>query len=87
MPPHHHVVAACADCVVAIGNHAAIFLAMVWHVRRRQAGFTVPPSPTADTDVPAPEQGAPNPDVVNATTAATAYQETGTNLYTLCRSL
>jgi len=25
--------------------------------------------------------------VVNATTAATAYQETGTNLYTLCRSL
>jgi len=32
-------------------------------------------------------QTSPNPDVVNATTAATAYQETGTNLYTLCRSL
>jgi len=32
-------------------------------------------------------QTAPNPDVVTATTAATAYQETGTNLYTLCRSL
>ena len=32
-------------------------------------------------------QTAPNPDVVAATTAAAAYQETGTNLYTLCRSL
>ena len=32
-------------------------------------------------------QTAPNPDVVNATTAATAYQETGTNVYTLCRAL
>ena len=32
-------------------------------------------------------QTAPNPDVVAATTAATAYQETGTNLYTICRSL
>jgi prepilin-type N-terminal cleavage/methylation domain-containing protein len=32
-------------------------------------------------------QTAPNPDVVTATTAATAYAETGTNLYTLCRSL
>jgi hypothetical protein len=32
-------------------------------------------------------QSAPNPDVVAATTAATAYAETGTNLYTLCRSL
>jgi len=32
-------------------------------------------------------QTAPNPDVVAATTPATAYQETGTNLYTICRSL
>jgi prepilin-type N-terminal cleavage/methylation domain-containing protein len=32
-------------------------------------------------------QTSPNPDVVNATTAAAAYQETGTNLYTLCRAL
>ena len=32
-------------------------------------------------------QTAPNPDVVNATAAATAYAETGTNVYTLCRSL
>src|SRR5260221_67237 len=32
-------------------------------------------------------QTAPNPDIVAATTAATAYQETGTNLYTICRSL
>ena len=32
-------------------------------------------------------QTAPNPDVVAGTTAAAAYQETGTNLYTLCRSL
>jgi prepilin-type N-terminal cleavage/methylation domain-containing protein len=37
--------------------------------------------------VRAVSQTAPNPDVVAATTAATAYQETGTNLYTLCRSL
>jgi prepilin-type N-terminal cleavage/methylation domain-containing protein len=32
-------------------------------------------------------QTAPNPDVVAATTAATSYAETGTNVYTLCRSL
>ena len=32
-------------------------------------------------------QTSPNPDVVAATTAAAAYQETGTNLYALCRSL
>jgi prepilin-type N-terminal cleavage/methylation domain-containing protein len=32
-------------------------------------------------------QTAPNPDVVAATTAATAYQETGTNVYTVCRAL
>ena len=29
----------------------------------------------------------PNPNVINTTTAATAYAETGTNVYTLCRSL
>jgi prepilin-type N-terminal cleavage/methylation domain-containing protein len=32
-------------------------------------------------------QTQPNPDVVAATTAAAAYQETGTNVYTICRSL
>jgi hypothetical protein len=32
-------------------------------------------------------QTAPNPDVVAATTAAAAYAETGTNVYTLCRAL
>jgi prepilin-type N-terminal cleavage/methylation domain-containing protein len=32
-------------------------------------------------------QTAPNPDVVAATTAATAYAETGTNVYTICRAL
>jgi prepilin-type N-terminal cleavage/methylation domain-containing protein len=32
-------------------------------------------------------QTSPNPDIATATTAATAYAETGTNLYTLCRSL
>jgi len=32
-------------------------------------------------------QTAPNPDVVAATTAAAAYAETGTNVYTICRSL
>ncbi len=32
-------------------------------------------------------QTAPNPDVVTATTAAAAYAETGTNVYTICRSL
>jgi prepilin-type N-terminal cleavage/methylation domain-containing protein len=32
-------------------------------------------------------QTTPNPDVVTATTAATAYAETGTNVYTICRSL
>ncbi len=32
-------------------------------------------------------QGAPNPDVVAGTAAAAAYAETGTNVYTLCRSL
>ncbi len=32
-------------------------------------------------------QTAPNPDVVAATAAAPAYQETGTNVYTICRSL
>jgi len=37
--------------------------------------------------VRAVSQTAPNPDVLNATTVAANYQETGTNLYTLCRSL
>src|SRR5437762_623173 len=37
--------------------------------------------------VRATAQTSPNPDVVAATVAAAAYQETGTNLYTLCRSL
>lgn len=37
--------------------------------------------------VRAVQQTSPNPDVINTTTAATAYQETGTNVYTLCRSL
>jgi prepilin-type N-terminal cleavage/methylation domain-containing protein len=37
--------------------------------------------------VRAVSQTSPNPDVVAATTPATTYQETGTNLYTLCRSL
>ena len=32
-------------------------------------------------------QTTPNPDVVAATTAATAYAETGSNIYTICRSL
>jgi len=32
-------------------------------------------------------QAAPNPDVVAGTTAATAYAETGTNVYTICRDL
>ena len=32
-------------------------------------------------------QTAPNPDVINTTTASTAYQETGTNVYTICRAL
>ncbi len=32
-------------------------------------------------------QTAPNPDVLAATTAATGYAETGTNIYTLCRAL
>jgi prepilin-type N-terminal cleavage/methylation domain-containing protein len=32
-------------------------------------------------------QTAPNPDVVAATTVAANYQETGTNLYTICRAL
>ena len=32
-------------------------------------------------------QTAPNPDIVTATTAAAAYAETGTNVYTICRSL
>jgi len=32
-------------------------------------------------------QTAPNPDIVAATTAAAAYAETGTNVYTICRSL
>jgi hypothetical protein len=32
-------------------------------------------------------QATPNPDVVNATAAAAAYAETGTNVYTVCRSL
>ncbi len=32
-------------------------------------------------------QTAPNPDIINTTTAATAYAETGTNVYALCRSL
>jgi len=32
-------------------------------------------------------QTAPNPPIVAATTAATAYAETGTNVYTACRSL
>ena len=37
--------------------------------------------------VRAVQQTSPNPDVINTTTAATAYQETGTNVYTVCRSL
>ena len=32
-------------------------------------------------------QTSPNPDVINTTTAATAYAETGTNVYTSCRAL
>ncbi len=32
-------------------------------------------------------QSTPDPDVLNATTAAVAYVETGTNDYTICRSL
>jgi prepilin-type N-terminal cleavage/methylation domain-containing protein len=32
-------------------------------------------------------QTQPNPDVVAATTAAAAYQETGTNVYTICKDL
>jgi prepilin-type N-terminal cleavage/methylation domain-containing protein len=32
-------------------------------------------------------QTSPNPDVVTATTAAAAYAETGTNVYTICRAL
>jgi len=32
-------------------------------------------------------QTAPNPDIINTTTAATAYAETGTNVYTACRAL
>jgi prepilin-type N-terminal cleavage/methylation domain-containing protein len=32
-------------------------------------------------------QGAPNPDVINTTTVAAAYAETGTNTYTICRAL
>lgn len=32
-------------------------------------------------------QTAPNPNIVNGTTAAASYQETGTNVYTICRSL
>ena len=32
-------------------------------------------------------QTAPNPDVVAATTVSPNYQETGTNLYTICRAL
>ena len=32
-------------------------------------------------------QTAPNPDVINTTFASTAYQETGTNVYTICRAL
>jgi hypothetical protein len=32
-------------------------------------------------------QAAPNPDVVTATVAAASYAETGTNVYTICRSL
>ena len=32
-------------------------------------------------------QTQPNPDVINTTSAASAYQETGTNVYTVCRSL
>jgi len=31
--------------------------------------------------------GGPNPNIDSSATAATAYQETGTNTYTLCRSL
>lgn len=32
-------------------------------------------------------QTAPNPDVINTTSAASAYAETGTNVYTVCRAL
>jgi len=32
-------------------------------------------------------QTSPNPDVIAGVTAATAYQETGTNVYAICRSL
>jgi prepilin-type N-terminal cleavage/methylation domain-containing protein len=32
-------------------------------------------------------QTTPNPDIVAATTAASAYSETGTNVYTICRAL
>jgi len=32
-------------------------------------------------------QTSPNPDVLNATTAAAAYAETGTNVYTICKDL
>ena len=32
-------------------------------------------------------QSAPNPDIATGTAAATAYQETGTNVYTICRAL
>jgi prepilin-type N-terminal cleavage/methylation domain-containing protein len=32
-------------------------------------------------------QTSPNPDVINTTTAATSYAETGTNVYTSCRAL
>jgi prepilin-type N-terminal cleavage/methylation domain-containing protein len=32
-------------------------------------------------------QTSPNPDVINTTTAAAAYAETGTNVYTACRAL
>ncbi len=32
-------------------------------------------------------QTAPNPNIVNGTAPATAYQETGSNVYTICRSL
>jgi len=32
-------------------------------------------------------QNSPNPDIATATVAAAAYQETGTNVYTICRAL
>jgi prepilin-type N-terminal cleavage/methylation domain-containing protein len=42
--------------------------------------------PNAGT-VRATLQSAPNPDIAAATTVAASYAETGTNVYTLCRSL